>query len=114
VVDIVLEEMERLRTAPPSEDELRNVRSYSAGRFVLGLETSAAIAGSLVELDVYGLPRDSLDTFRTRLNAVTLAEVHDAGQRLLHPERVAIIAVGPAEVLRPLLERFGPVEIVTP
>jgi zinc protease len=114
VVDIVLEEIERLRREPPTADELRNARSLSAGRFVLGLETSAAIAGSLVELDVYGLPRDSLDTYRTRLNAVTLEEVHQAAQRLLHPDRMAIVAVGPAEVLRPQLERFGPVEVVNP
>lgn len=114
VVDIVLEELARLRSAAPSEDELRNARSLSAGRFVLGLETSAAIAGSLVELDVYGLPRDSLDTYRTRLNDVSLEEVREAALRLLHPDRMAIVAVGPAEVLRPQLERFGPVEVVKP
>jgi zinc protease len=114
VVDIVLEEIERLRREEPGADELRNARSLSAGRFVLGLETSAAIVGSLVELDVYGLPPDSLDTYRTRLNAVTLEEVHASAVRLLHPERMAIVAVGPVEVLRPQLERFGPVEVVEP
>lgn len=114
VVEIVLEELERLRREAPTDEELRNARSLSAGRFVLGLETSAAIAGALVDLDVYGLPRDSLDTYRTRLNAVTLGEVHAAAGRLLHPDRVAIVAVGPVEVLRPQLERFGPVEVVEP
>jgi zinc protease len=114
VVDIVLEELERLRREAPSQDELRNARSLSAGRFVLGLETSAAIAGALVELDVYELPPDSLDTYRTRLNDVTLDEVHEAALRLLHPDRIAILAVGPADVLRPQLERFGPVELVKP
>lgn len=114
VVDIVLEELERLRREPPTDEELRNARSLSAGRFVLGLETSAAIAGALVELDVYGLPRDSLDSYRTRLNAVSLAEVHAAARRLLHPDRMAIVAVGPVAVLRPQLERFGPVEVVEP
>jgi len=114
VVDIVLEEIERMRREPPSADDLRKSRSLSAGSFVLGLETSAAIAGALVELDVYGLPPDSLDTYRTRLNAVTADEVEQAAVRLLHPERLAIVAVGPAEALRPQLERFGPVEVVKP
>lgn len=114
VVEIVLEEVERLRREAPSADDLRLVRSFNAGRFVLGLETSAAIAGALVELDVYGLPRDSLDTFRTRLNAVTLEDVQAAAQELLHPERLAIVAVGPAEILQPQLARFGPVTVVKP
>ena len=90
------------------------MKSFSAGRFVLGLETSSAIAGSLVDLDVYDLPPDSLDTYRTRVQAVTQDDVVAAGRRLLHPDRVAIIAVGPAASLRPQLERFGPVEVVAP
>ena len=114
VVEIVLEEVERLRGESPSPDDLRLVRSFSAGRFVLGLERSAAIAGALVELDVYGLPRDSLDSFRTRLNGVTRDEVHAAARDLLHPDRLAIVAVGPAQALQAQLERFGPVVVVQP
>jgi zinc protease len=114
VIEIVLEEVERMRREAPSPEDLRLARSFSAGRFVLGLERSAAIAGALVELDVYGLPRDSLDSYRTRLNRVTREEVHDAARTLLHPDRFAIVAVGPAEVLQPQLERFGPVVVVNP
>ncbi len=114
VVEISLAQMEAMRAEPPNAAELRLVKSFSAGRFVLGLETSSAIAGSLVDLDVYGLPPDSLDTYRTRMQAVTQEDVAAAATRLLHPDRVAIIAVGPADALRPLLERFGPVEVVKP
>jgi zinc protease len=114
VVEITLAQMDAMRSEPPTAAELRLVKSFSAGRFVLGLETSSAIAGSLVDLDVYGLPPDSLDTYRTRVQAVTQDDVAAAASRLLHPDRVAIIAVGPAASLRPQLERFGPVEVVEP
>ncbi|MBS1105701.1 MAG: peptidase domain protein [Deltaproteobacteria bacterium] len=114
VVEIALAEMDGMHSRPPSAAELRLVKSFSAGRFVLGLETSSAIAGSLVDLDVYGLPPDSLDTYRTRVQAVTQDDVAAAASRLLHPDRVAIVAVGPAASLRPQLERFGPVEVVEP
>jgi zinc protease len=114
VVEIVLGELSRMQTQPPGEADLRLVRSFSAGRFVLGLETSAAIAGSLVDLDVYGLPPDSLDTYRTRMQAVTVADLAAAAVQRLHPDRIAIVAVGPAATLRPQLERFGPVEVLQP
>jgi len=114
VVEITLAQMEAMRGEPPTAAELRLVKSFSAGRFVLGLETSSAIAGSLVDLDVYDLPPDSLDTYRTRVQAVTQDDVVAAARRLLHPDRVAIIAVGPAASLRSQLERFGPVEVVKP
>lgn len=114
VVDLVLAELARMTSEPPGEADLRLAKSFSAGRFVLGLETSAAIAGSLVDLDVYGLPPDSLDTYRTRVQAVTVADLVAAAQQRLHPDRIAIVAVGPAETLRPQLERFGPVEVLHP
>lgn len=111
-VEIVLAELAGMGTQPPTEEDLRRLKSFSAGRFVLGLETSSAIAGSLVDLDVYDLPPDSLDTYRTRLQAVGRSDVADASAELLHPDRAAIVAVGPAEVLRPQLERYGAVEVV--
>jgi zinc protease len=114
VVELTLGEMERMKSDPPSAADLRLVKSFSAGRFVLGLETSTAIAGSLVDLDVYELPPDSLDTYRTRVQNVTQDDVAAQAQRLLHPDRVAIVAVGPAAALSKQLERFGPVEVVKP
>jgi zinc protease len=63
---------------------------------------------------VYGLPDDSLDTYRARVRATTPAEVAELASRLLHPERAAIVLVGPAEALRPQLEGLGPIEIVEP
>jgi zinc protease len=114
VVELLLGEMDGMRTNPPSDADLRQEKSFAAGRFVLGLETGGAIAGALVDLDVYGLPPDSLDTYRTRLAAVTRDDVAAAARRLLHPERSAIVAVGPAAALRAQLERFGPVEVVAP
>lgn len=114
VVDLLLAEMAGMHDDPPSDADLRQAKSYSAGSFVLGLETSAAIAGALVDLAVYELPDDSLDTYRTRLAAVSRDDVvHQAVERL-HPDRLVIVAVGPAEALRPQLERFGPVEVFAP
>ena len=114
VVKLILEELSAAREAPPRLDEVQNAKSGTAGRFALGLETSAAVIASLVNLDVYGLPEDSLDTFRGRLQRVGAADVEGVAREHLWPARAAIVAVGPAEQLRPLLEPFGPVEVVQP
>jgi zinc protease len=114
VVGLVLEEIERLRSEPVPAQELSSAKSLRAGNFALALETSAAVAESLVELDVYGLPRDSLDTYRTRLRDVSAEEAAEVARELLHPDRAAIVAVGPADVLVPLLEPYGSVQVVQP
>jgi zinc protease len=114
VIDLLLGELERMRTEPPDESELTDARTLSAGGFALSLETSDAMIAGLVGLDLYDLPLDSLDTYRGRVRAVTTADTAREARRLLHPERVAIVLVGPAEALRLQVEDLGPVEIVTP
>ncbi len=113
-IDLALGELERARSEPPNEIELRDARALAVGSFSLGLETSAAVMGALVDLDVYGLPEDSLDTYRSRVRATRMEDTTRMAQTLLHPGRAAIVVVGPAERLVPQLEDLGSVEVVTP
>jgi zinc protease len=113
-LDLVLAELQRAKSDPPSEEELRDARALMVGRFSLGLETSAAVVEALVDLDVYGLPEDSLDTYRSRIRAVRVEDTARMARTLLHPERAAIVLVGPAEDLVPQVEDMGLVEVVTP
>jgi zinc protease len=114
VVDLLLHELAGMRSNPPDGEEVRNAQSFSTGRFALQFETSPALLRALVELDVHGLPEDSLDTYRARVRAKSVEDVARAAQQRLHPERAAIVVVGPADALRPQLEDLGPVEVVTP
>ena len=114
-IDLLLEELEAMvDERPVTEAELAHAKSYTVGRFGLSLETSAAVISSLVDLDVYGLPEDSLDTFRARIGATSRDQVQDAARELLHPGRAAIVVLGPAESLVPDLEGLGSVEVVQP
>ena len=67
-----------------------------------------------LRVDIYGLPEDSLDTFRGRVRAATSEDVARAANDHLHPERAAIVLVGPAKELEAQLKDLGPIEIVTP
>ncbi len=114
ILTSILEEVEAIRgDRPPTAEELAAAKRLSAGRFALGLETSSAIASSLLDLEVHELPPDSLDTFRTRVREVDVAAASAEGARL-DPGRMAIVIAGPAEVVTPQLEPFGPVEVVAP
>jgi len=114
VIDLLLDEFERARREPPSGPELEEMRALAVGQFALGIETSDAVLDSLVNLDIYDLPENSLDTYRSRIRAVTAADVKRLASRLLHPDRAAIVLVGPAEALVPQLEDLGPIEVVQP
>ncbi len=113
-LDLLLAELERARSDPPGEKELSWARTLATGSFAMGLETSDAVTGSLVDLDVYGLPQDSLDTYRARVRALGPEDMAAAARLHLHPDRAAIVLVGPAKALMPQLEGLGDVEVVKP
>ena len=113
-LDLLLSETERMQSEPPDATELAEAKSLQVGSFALGLETSGRVVGSLVDLDVYGLPNDSLDTFRARVREVTQETVTSLATELLHPDRAAIVVLGPAEALVPQLEDLGTIEVVQP
>jgi zinc protease len=113
-LDILLAELERARSAPPGEDELSWARTLATGSFAMGLETSDAVTSALVDLDVYDLPADSLDTYRTRVRAIAPADMTRVAQAHLHPDRAAIVLVGPAKAIVPQLEGLGEVQVVQP
>jgi zinc protease len=114
VIDLVLQQLEHMKQNPPSEAELRDAKSETAGGFALGFETSEAIVAALVGIDVQGLPEDALDTYRANIRAVTTAQTATSAQDRLHPERAGIVIVGPGATLAPALQSLGPVSVVKP
>lgn len=108
VVDLLLAEMQAIQgDRPVTEEEFRKFVSYNVGRFGLSLETSESVLASLVDLEVHGLPEDSLDTFRSRVRDLTLEEVRSAARERLHPDRAAIVILGPASDIEPMLDGLG-------
>ena len=112
VVELLLASLKTIRSQPPSATELALVKSFVVGRFALNLETAEDVVATLVSLAIYGLPDDSLDTYRARVSAVTPEVAAHLARSVFHPDDLAIVLVGPAEQLLPQREAFGPVEVV--
>ena len=104
------------RRKPIDPKLLDKAKSYLQGQFPLRLETPEALAAHLAEIDFFGLPKDDLETYESRVAAVTPAIASAAAARWMpDPNAVAIVVVGKAAELRPALEsRFGTVRVVTP
>ncbi len=92
----VMAEMRRIASEPVSAAELATAVNYLSGTFVMRLETLEGVAGQLVNIRLLGLPLDYLETYTTRLRAVTAAQVRDAAARYLRPDDASIVLVGDA------------------
>lgn len=93
-VQEILSEIERMRTAPITEDELTLATSYLDGVFPIRYETTTAIAGALANLVIHGLPEDYYDVYRSKVRAVTTGSVLHAAAHHLHPDQLRIVVVG--------------------
>lgn len=110
----ILAEFNRLRKEKISEDDLRHAKNFIDGTFALALSTQAGVASRLVYASIYGLGADFLETFRDRVDAVTIDEVQRAAQNYILPEQATIVVVGDASNLKKSLGALGRVQVIEP
>ncbi len=55
---------------------------------------------------MYGLPTDYLQTYRDRVQAVTIADIARVAQKYITPQHVAIVIVGDAAAIREQIEPY--------
>lgn len=87
-------ELERIRTEPVSEKEISDAKSYLTGVFPLRLETQEGLIDQLVQIKMLDLPDDHLQTYRDRVQAVTIDQIQNVAQKYVRPDEAAIVIVG--------------------
>ena len=87
-------ELDRIRNEPVSEKEIADAKSYLTGVFPLRLETQEGLVDQLLQIKMFGLPEDYLETYRSRIQAVTIEQVQDVARKYVKPDEAAIVIVG--------------------
>ena len=98
-----LDEVRRLRTDPPTEDELRKAKDDLLNSFIFRYDTPEKVLGEQVTLAVYGYPADFLERYRAGVERVTSADVARVAQKYVQPEKLAIVVVGNSSEIQPPL-----------
>lgn len=93
-IDLVLEEISRIRTAKISAEELGRAKNYAAEIFPRYFATAAQIAGTFAQDEYTRRPVDFWDKYRERVRAVTADEVLRVAQKYLQPDQLVVLVVG--------------------
>jgi zinc protease len=104
---LLVDEMTRLQKQRVTERELADAQAYLTGSFPLTIETPGAIALQVLNAVVYGLDLQELQTFRERVNAVTVDDIQRVAKAYLHPDRLSIVLVGDANKFQRQLAGVG-------
>lgn len=78
----------------PTDVELQHARKNITGGFPLRVDSNKDIVEYIAMIEFYDLPRDYLDTFNDKIEAVTAADIRDAFQRRINPEKLLTVTVG--------------------
>lgn len=92
---VIRDVVKRMAEEGPTEKELAATKKYIIGSYALNnLDTSGAIAATLLSLQQEGLGIDYMQRRDALINAVTLDQVREVARKLLSPEP-AILVIGP-------------------
>jgi zinc protease len=105
----MMEEIGRLKTVPPTADELRKAKDQVLNSFIFNYDSRDKTLNEQVVLAFYGYPSDFLEKYKAAVEKVTAADVSRVANKYIDPAKLAIVVVGNESELTPPLSTLGKV-----
>jgi zinc protease len=106
-----MNEINRIRDQPVPEKELEEVKRSIVASFALTLERPTELLDYAIALKIYNLPADYWDTYPAKIMGITAEQVQRVARKYIVPDDLQIVAVGDAAKLKPVLDKYGTVEV---
>jgi len=91
---LVKQELQRMAKDGPTAQELEQATTYLTGSYALRFDSNAKIAGQLLAIQQDNLGIDYINRRNALVEAVTIAQVKEQAQRLLHADKLLVSVVG--------------------
>lgn len=105
-----INEFNKIRKAPATEEEVMLVRKEIAGNFSRSLEQAETIADFALTTTVNNLPANYYDNYVKNVEAVTPAVVQQMANMYVKPNNQYIVIVGNTKEIAAGLEKYGEVK----
>lgn len=105
----LLEQIDELKTNPPTEAELKRAKDSVLNSFIFNFDTPGKVLREQMTYEYYGYPKDFLERYRTEVDKVTLADVNRLAQKYLKKDQLSILVVGKMSEVEKSLAAFGPI-----
>lgn len=108
----MLYELDRIRIAPVTDEELDAAKVFSIGNLSLEIETQSGLATRINTIYTYGLAKDFLQSFQKNVTALTAADIQRVAAKYFDTYRGAVVIVGDYAKVRDQVAPFGDVHLV--
>ncbi|NYF79944.1 M16 family metallopeptidase [Granulicella arctica] len=105
----MMAEIGRLKTVPPSPDELRKAKEQVLNSFIFNYDSPDKVLNEQVTLAFFGYPPDFLERYQAGITKVTSADVARVANKYIDESKLATIVVGNATQFTPPLSALGKV-----
>jgi len=106
-----MNEINRIRDQAVPEKELEENKRSIVASFALTLERPTEVLDYAIAIKLYNLPADYWDTYPARIAAVTSEQIQRVARKYIVPDNLQIVAVGDAAKIKPVLDKYGTVEV---
>ena len=106
-----MNEINRIRDEKVPESELEERKRAIVAGFALSLEDPSQLLDYAITQKIYGLPADYWDSYPAKIMNVTAEQVQRVARKYVLTDALQIVAVGDGAKIKPVLEKFGPVEM---
>jgi zinc protease len=117
-IQAVKQEIERIRTAEVSDEELNTAKETARNSLVFAFDTRTKTLSRMLRYEYYGYPKDFIQQYQKALAAVTRADVLRVAKEHLDPAKFALVAVanpaGFVEGLDKLGHPVTPIDLTIP
>jgi len=93
-LQVLIDNLRQFIEHGPTAEELRASKKNITGGFPLRLNSNAKILDYVAMIGFYGLPLDYLETFNSKVEAVTIEQIKDAFKRRIDPDKLVTVMVG--------------------
>ncbi len=108
----ILRELSLLREEAIGAEELEAMKRSMCGAFLINQQTVQQTAEEVGDIELHGLPADTLATARERIMAVTAADVQRAAKAYLSAESLRVVIAGDASKIQGDLSLIAPVRVL--
>jgi zinc protease len=108
----MLAEIGRLKTQPPTAEEMRVAKDQVLNSFIFNYDTPEKTLNEQLTLALYGYPSDFLQKYKEGIEKVTAADVTRVANKYVDVNKLAIVVVGNNAEFGGPLSTLGPVQNV--
>jgi len=103
----ILKQLNRMKSEPMSEAELKLQKDFTLGRFLFSLENRATLLSRALEIDLYHLPKLYFEIFQAQIRELSTKEALELAKKYFDTENFIIVVVGDRRHLKEELKDIG-------